>query len=169
MTNVAPFNNIKKQLGKYVNIRLFRGGSVRIVINSLELHVLATCYLLVVKYREQYVDTTHCLHEIDNIFMYGVPFFIKYSVYLIVGPGMSFGSGIVCPQASQTRCDRYQSSFFSIGRSAQDEELVWVVLWMLYTFNWIQERFWTFKNSSSNKENFNSFHKKQYFWEGNPQ
>ena len=37
--------------------------------------------------------------------MYRVSVFDKFSVYLVEGPGMSSGSGSVCPQASRTCCD----------------------------------------------------------------
>ena len=51
------------QAGKLVNTRLLRSGSVPAWISTPELHVYDTCHLHEDNNKEQYVNTTYCLHE----------------------------------------------------------------------------------------------------------
>ena len=102
-----------------MNVRSFRSGSVPIWISTPELHVFDTCQLHEDNYSVRYVDTVYRLHEHNFNELYvdatyhlnkrneicREECFFEFSVYFVEGLGMSFASGNVCPQASQTCCD----------------------------------------------------------------
>ena len=90
------------------------GGTWRLRATYVDYSFL--CALVGVRiYTCPYMCTQLKIHDIKSLVFLVPEVSLAQFYFLFDGPGMSFVEGIVCPQASQTCCDRYSISAFKFS------------------------------------------------------